>query len=157
MRETKLATNIMLLKTLRIFLFFNFFAFYGLAQNCTLNIGAENAETLANVFQMNKEQIAKMNQLSAELKIEVEVVEGEIQKLFAQQPQSTPEELSLLASKYKVLQQKIVQASIATDKKLLETFNVKQYQRYLELCNEALRDPIKVVPLPLKANEVNPE
>ncbi len=56
-----------------------------------------------------------------------------------------------------MLQQKIVATSKATDKKLLSTFNEKQYDRYLVLCNEAFRAPIQVVPVRQKDTVVDPE
>ena len=147
----------MFLKTLRIFLFFLLFSFWGMAQDCILDIGGKNTDTLVQVFQMNEEQTSQMNIWHAELVIETKVVEGEIQKLFDSHPQSTPEELTSLAVKYKVLQEKIVNASKATDQRLLSIFNKKQYDRYLELCNEAFRRPIRAVPVDIKEMVVDPE
>jgi len=140
----------MFLKTLGMFLTFFLCGFSGMAQDCTLDIGGKNTDTLIGVFQMSKEQISQMETWRAELDIEIKVFEDEIQKLFDNHPQSTPEELNTLAGKYKVFQQKIVDASKATDKNLLAIFNTKQYERYLELCHEAIRKPIQVVPLVLK-------
>lgn len=133
------------------------YSFCGNAQDCTLDVGGKNSDILIKVFQMNAEQISKMETLRAELGIETKVIEDEIQKLFDNHPQSTPEELMTLSEKYKIFQEKIVMASKATDKMLLSSFNVKQYDRYLELCYEAVRMPIKVVPVSLKDTIVNPE
>lgn len=154
---SKLASKIMFLKTLGIFLTFFLCSFLATAQDCTLDIGGKNTDTLIQVFQMNQEQIGQMETWRAELNIEIKVIEEEIQKLFDNHPQSTPEELTTLAGKYKVYQQKIVDASKATDKKLLSIFNTKQYERYLELCYEAIRKPIQVVPVVLKDSVVDPE
>lgn len=154
---SKLASKIMFLKTLGMFLTFFLCTFWGIAQDCTLDIGGKNGDTLIQVFQMNEEQTAQMETWRAELNIEIKVIEDEIQKLFDNHPQSTPDELTTLAGKYKVFQQKIVDASKATDKKLLSVFNSKQYDRYLELCHEAIREPIQVVPLALKDTVVDPE
>lgn len=154
---SKLASKIMFLKTLGMFLTFFLCTFWGMAQDCTLDIGGKNGDTLIQVFQMNEEQIGQMETWRAELNIEIKVIEEEIQKLFDNHPQSTPEELTTLASKYKVFEQKIVDASKATDKKLLSIFNRKQYDRYLELCHEAIREPIQVVPLVLKDTVIDPE
>jgi len=126
------------------------FSFQGNAQDCTLDVGGKNSDMLIKIFQMNEAQISDMEALRAELEIETKVIEDEIQKLFDNHPQSTPEELTTLSNKYKVLQQKIVMASKATDKMLLSTFNEKQYERYVELCYEAIRKPLKVVPVSLK-------
>lgn len=147
----------MFLKTLSMFLIFFLFSLKGIAQDCTLDIGGKNSDILVQVFQMNEEQISQVEVWSAELKIEIKVVEDEIKKLFDNHPQSTPEELTTLAGKYKIFQQKIVAASKATDTRLLSIFNVKQYDRYLELCNEALRKPIRVVPVNLEDAIVDPE
>ena len=147
----------MFLKTLSMFLIFSLCTFWGMAQDCTLDIGGKNSDILIQVFQLNEEQVGHMKTWSAALKVENKVLEDEIQKLFDNHPQSTPEELTTLAAKYKVFQQKIIAASRATDKKLLSIFNVKQYDRYLELCNEAFRSPIKVLPVALKDSVVNPE
>jgi len=133
------------------------FSLSGIAQDCTLDVGGKNTETLIKVFQMNEAQISKMEALRAELEIETKIIEDEIQKLFDNHPQSSTEELTTLSNKYKVFQEKIVQAAKATDKMLLSSFNEKQYDRYLELCYEAIRKPIKVVPVVLKDTVVTPE
>lgn len=127
------------------------------AQDCTLDVGGKNTETLIRIFQLNGPQISQMETLQAELSVETKTIEEAIQKLFDTQPQSTPEELTTLTDKYKVLKEKMVNASAATDKKLLELFNEKQYERYVALCNEAFRRPIKVVPQVLQDSLVSPE
>jgi aminoglycoside phosphotransferase family enzyme len=116
------------------------------AQNCTLDIGGKNTETIIDVFQLNEAQIATMETLRGELAVETKSVEDQIEKLLAEHPQSTEEDLIKLADKYKVLQQKIVNASYESDKKLLSQFNPKQYERYLQLCKAAIRRPIAVIP-----------
>ncbi len=138
-------------------LLFSLFSFWGMAQECTLDIGGKNSETLIKVFQLNEAQIAQMEVYCAELAIENKLVEDNIQKLFDSHPQSTPEELSTLAEKYRVLQQKMVSTSREADKKLLTIFNKRQYERYLQLCNEAIRRPIQVVPIGVKDSIVDPE
>ncbi|WP_373518270.1 hypothetical protein [Pricia sp.] len=116
------------------------------AQNCTLDIGGKHAETMVTVFQLNEAQVATMETLQRLLAVETGHLEEQIEKLLAEHPQSTEEELIKLADKYKVLQQKIVTASYESDKKLLSEFNAKQYERYLLLCKAAIRRPIDVVP-----------
>ncbi|VAW09936.1 hypothetical protein MNBD_BACTEROID03-1871 [hydrothermal vent metagenome] len=138
------------------------FVFYGgNAQDCTLNIGGENTKTLISVFQLNKAQINQMQAWSAELQIETKGLEDAIEKLFAEHPQSTQEELATLADKYKAIQQKIVNASKNADKNLLSVFNERQYDRYLALCYDAIRTPIEinttVVPDIQKDSVVDPE
>jgi hypothetical protein len=120
--------------------------FTGNAQDCTLDIGGKNSETIVKIFQLNEQQLTTMEALRGDLEIERKSVEEQIEKLLAEHPQSKEEDLIVLADKYKVLQQKLVNISKAGDKKLLETFNSRQYERYLELCNEAIRRPIVVTP-----------
>ncbi len=131
------------------------------AQECILGIGGENTEVLKSVFQLNEDQMSQMQVWSAELKIETSAIEDSIQKLLDQHPQSTPDELIILADKYKVLQQKIVDASFSADKRLLSVFNERQYDRYLALCYDAIRTPIEinttVVPDIQKDSVVDPE
>lgn len=152
-----LETKIMYSKIVVPFFVLLLFSFWGNAQDCTLDVGGKNTDILIKVFQMNEAQISKMETLAAELAIETKVIEDEIQKLFDNHPQSTPEELETLSNKYKVFQEKIVMASKATDKMLLSSFNEKQYERYLELCYEALRRPIKVKPISLTDTISTPE
>ena len=116
------------------------------AQTCTLDLGGKNAETMIKVFQLNEAQLGILETLQGELAVETKSLNEEIEKLLAEHPQSSQEELLKLAEKYKVLQQKIVTASYESDKKLLSEFNAKQYNRYLELCRAAIRQPISVVP-----------
>ncbi len=134
-------------KTFYFLLVLFFLSFSGYGQNCTLDIGGKNIDLIVKIFQLNQAQVETMENLRAELEIKAKTIEDEIQKLFDHHPQSSPEELTTLAGKYKVLQQELVVASFKSDKKLLETFNEKQYLRYLNLCNEALRDPIRIVPI----------
>ncbi len=147
----------MLLKSLKICLFFLMFSFLGRAQDCTLNAGGDNTAVLIKVFQLNDKQTKQLEIWKAEFAIEAKVIEDDIKQLFNTHPQSTAKELSELADKYKALQQKMIKASKALDKKLLGTFYEKQYERYLSLCNEVLRRPIRVVPLVLKDSITSPE
>ena len=147
----------MYLKAFVSVLFFSFYALIGSAQECTLDIGGKNTETLIKVFQLNEAQIAEMETWSTELAVANKVLEEDIQKLFDSHPQSNPEELTTLAEKYRVLQSKMVNASREADEKLLTIFNERQYERYLQLCSEALRRPIRVVPIGIKDSIVNPE
>lgn len=116
------------------------------AQNCTLDIGGKNTETMITVFQLNEGQVATMETLQRLLAVETGHLEEQIEKLLAEHPQSTQEELIKMAEKYKVLQQEIVTVSYESDKKFLSEFNAKQYERYLQLCRAAIRRPIAVVP-----------
>ncbi len=114
---------------------------------CTLDIGGKNAESVAKIFQLNESQKSKMEELRAEYSLTYKAIEDEMQKLLDEHPQSTPEELTTMAGKYKVLQEKAVMASRQIDKLLLSTFNQRQYGLYLSLCHEAFRRPIQVTPV----------
>ncbi|NNE78138.1 MAG: hypothetical protein HKN31_13830 [Pricia sp.] len=127
--------------------FFVFTLCSGHAQECTLDLGGKNAETIIRIFQLNDSQITKMETLQADLEVKTKIVEDEIEKLLSEHPQSKEADLITLGDKYKVLQQKIVDACWESDKMLLSTFNVRQYERYLILCKEAFRRPISVVPM----------
>ena len=114
---------------LTAFLFFILF-FRGSAQECTLGVGGKNTETLIKIFQLNETQASKMEELVAELAVESKLLEDDIQKLFDTHPQSTPDELTLLSEKYKVLEERLVEVHRQADIKVLSTFNQKQYERY---------------------------
>jgi Skp family chaperone for outer membrane proteins len=120
------------------------------AQDCTLDIGGDNTDMMIEVFQLSGKQIKTMENLKSDLEIQTKSLKEDIQKLFNDHPQSSTEELQVLADKYRVLEQKIMDASWECDKKLLTTFNEKQYRRYLDLCHEAFRKPIKIIPVAVK-------
>ncbi|MFH6602005.1 hypothetical protein ACEZ3G_00840 [Maribacter algicola] len=125
-----------------------FFLFFSAsAQSCTLDIGGKNIDLIVKVFQLNEKQVTAMEEIRAELEVTSKAIKDDIQKLFDQHPQSSPEQLTTLAEKYKMLQQKLIDASYESDKKLLVMFNERQYERYLSLCVEALLDPIRVDPV----------
>lgn len=130
--------------------------FFGYAQECTLDIGGKNYNTIIDIFQLNAEQQATMQKVRDELQLSQETIEAEIQKLFNSHPQSTQEELTTLSNKYKVLKEKMVDMAWESDKLVLETFNPKQYERYLNLCGEALRKPINIIPVSYK-DSIAPE
>ena len=116
------------------------------AQDCTLAIAGRDADVIIQVFQMNNEQIAKMQGWRAELEKEMEAAQVQIDRLLESRPQGTPEQLAQLASKYKVLQDRMVEISKSYDKKLLAIFNERQYRRYVGLCREVFLKPLPVNP-----------
>ncbi len=97
-----------------------------------------------------------METLRSALEDAVKGLEDDIRKLLDSHPQSTEEDLMALADKYRALQQKMVSASWETDKKMLATFNPKQYERYLKLCMEAIRKPIRIRPV-LYKDSITPD
>ncbi|WP_291866947.1 hypothetical protein [Maribacter sp.] len=122
-------------------------SFCAKSQDCTLNIGGGNAEVMTSVFQLNANQVAKLQALQGEYIIKAKTLQDEMEKVLEKHPQSTPDELTSLGKKYTVLEQNLVGLSKATDKEFLEIFNEKQYNRYLQLCKEAIRKPIVIQPI----------
>jgi alpha-L-fucosidase len=116
------------------------------AQDCTLGIGGKNTGAIISNFQLNASQKILMDSLRGHYTSAEKKVVDAIQRLFKEHPQSSEEDLLKLAEKYKALQQELLVLAKETDTKLLSAFNERQYQRYLLLCKEALREPIKVVP-----------
>lgn len=127
-------------------LIFQIFLFFGTAQDCTLDLGGTHLETIIKIFQLNETQVAQVEGWQGELQVETKVIQEQAQLLFDTQPQRTPEELLALAEKYKILQDKMVNLSMSYDKKLLNVFNEKQYERYIALCEEAGRIPLPRIP-----------
>ena len=72
-----------------------------------------------------------------------EVIVEQIDVLLEKHPQSNEEELQALAEKFKPLRAQIIANSKIYDQKLLGILNAKQYQRYITLCAEAMRRPLK--------------
>lgn len=138
--------------TLRQFCAFSAFLLfisYGNAQvlECTLDIGGKNAENVVEIFQLNEGQKSQMEELRADYSIAYKTFEEQTQKLLDEHPQSTTDELTTLATKYRALQENITEASRTIDEKLLSSFNQRQYDFYLSLCHEAFRRPIEVTPV----------
>ncbi|WP_298487711.1 Spy/CpxP family protein refolding chaperone [uncultured Maribacter sp.] len=129
---------------------FVFSCFVGFSQDCTLNVGGGNVETIVSVFQLNAVQKSKLEDIKAAYSIEAKSLEEEIEKLLAEHPQSTPQELELLGNKYIALKNKLADKAQETDLKLLESFNEKQYNRYIDLCKEAYRKPFIITPVVYK-------
>ncbi|MGB5428069.1 hypothetical protein [Eudoraea sp.] len=135
--------EIMKLKYYSILLFFICFSSFGQTDDCTLGIGGKDTETIINVFQLDDEQLVKMEAWIQELKKTNEVIEEQIDVLLEKHPQSNEEELRVLAEKFKPLRAQIIANSKIYDQKLLGILNEKQYQRYITLCTEAMRRPLK--------------
>lgn len=114
-------------------------------QECSLGIGATESDTIIQIFQLKEEQIANLEEFKAALEIETRLLDEERKNLFENHPQSTPEDLTTLGTKYKVLEERMKQVFKKYDLKLLALFNEKQYQRYVTLCQEVSRQPLVVV------------
>jgi len=117
----------------------------GQNRDCMLGLGGTASETIIQVFQLNKEQISKMDQWKAALSQENKIVQDEITQLFDKDGQSSEEALQAVANTYRGLKDKVIENSKAYDRKLLNIFNEKQYQRYIALCIEAKRIPMTML------------
>ena len=118
-----------------------------LAQNdCILGVGVTPNETIIEVFQLNKEQADKMVNLAAELQYRNELLNNQIENTRKKQPQSSQADLMRLAEKYKIIMDSVETIQKMIDKKVLTLFNEKQYDRYINLCQETYMRPMYVVP-----------
>ncbi len=156
-RQLLIRSMIIPVKHIVFFFFFGMLIFSLNAQDrdCMLGLGGSSAETIIQVFQLNEEQIEKMDEWTAELKLSNKVYQEEITQLFDTHPQSKTEDLEALATKYKVLKDQVLANTKEYDRRLLKLFNPKQYDRYLELCATANRIPFQVIPQPYPPR--NPE
>lgn len=132
--------------------------FSGVAVNaqldhCTLGMGGPDTGVITQVFQLNDKQISQMESWIGELGTQNKLIEDQIKVLFDTHPQATQAELTTMATKYKALKDQLVALSLSYDRKLLGILNERQYQRYVELCAEALRKPLT----PLNDESVVPE
>jgi len=119
-----------------------------MAQNdCILGVGISKDETIIAIFQLNEEQAEQMINFSAELKYRNELLNNQAENILKRHPQSSAAELMVLAEKYNVIRDSMDRVQQMIDIKTLKLFNKNQYQRYLELCTEAYRQPFRVVPI----------
>lgn len=115
-------------------------------EDCILGVGITKDETIIDVFQLSEEQAEQMINFSAELKYRNELLNNQAENILKRHPQSSAAELMVLAEKYNVIRDSMQRIQYMIDIKTLKLFNEKQYKRYLELCNEAFRQPFRVVP-----------
>ncbi len=115
--------------------------------DCILGVGITKDETIIAIFQLKEEQAEQMINFSAELKYRNELLNNQAENILKRDPQSSVAELMVLAEKYNVIRDSMARVQRMIDIKTLKLFNKKQYQRYLELCTEAYRQPFRVVPI----------
>lgn len=111
--------------------------------DCSLDIGNEDSETIKKIFQLNDDQSAKMDNWIGELQVKNREIEDQITVLFNSHPQSTEADLHNLAKKYAKLSNELVLVALDYDQKMLGLFNEKQYEFYAKLCKEAHRKPLR--------------
>ena len=110
--------------------------------DCTLGLGGKDTEIIIQVFHLNKEQKAKLDMWVAEYQLSSRLIQEEVDQLLASHPQKTPEDLQQMAMKYDTLKARLFGISKGYDKKLIALFDQRQYEVYLELCNEVNRRPM---------------
>jgi len=111
---------------------------------CVLGVGGKDDETIAEVFQLNEEQLENLRNWSAELKIRNEILRNQAEYLLKQHEESSPEVLLKVSSEYRGILDSMKQNVRMMDKRLLSIFNSKQYKFYLELCNKLTLRPIHI-------------
>ncbi|AWX43437.1 hypothetical protein HME9304_00425 [Flagellimonas maritima] len=113
-------------------------------QDCSLGIGGENDDTITEVFQLNAEQVEKMRNWGAELKVRNDILKSKAAYLLKKNEESAPEDLISMSYEYKKLLDSMKQNSRMLDKRMLSIFNNKQYSLYTELCDQLALTPIFV-------------
>ncbi|MEX0314105.1 MAG: hypothetical protein AB3N18_08005 [Allomuricauda sp.] len=113
-------------------------------QECALGIGGGNDDTIAEVFQLNEEQLEKLKNWSAELQVRNDLLKDQAKFLLKRNAQSSPEDLMSMSFKYRNLLDSMKQNLRMLDKRLLSTFNDKQYNLYVELCGQMMLRPIYI-------------
>jgi DNA gyrase/topoisomerase IV subunit A len=133
------------IKKVILLFFFGFVFCNAQSQVCILDISSKNSDKIVENFQLKDEQLILLKTLKSDLKLEMDNLEKEQKDLFKNHPQSTPDELTILGQKHKVIEDKMFEVTMKYDQKLISSFNEKQYERYVLLCNTAGRTPIKAL------------
>lgn len=121
------------------------FSFLGYSQEeCILGIGGRDDETIAAVFQLNELQLEKLKNWSAELKVRNEILKDQAKYLLKRHEASSPEALKSVAEKYQGLLDSMKQNVRILDRRLLSVFNDRQYDLYIELCDQVMLRPIHI-------------
>lgn len=118
--------------------------------DCILGVGVTADSALVSVFQLNTSQIDKLTSYSEEVKYRQGILDNKLENIQKRNPQSNFSELSKLATDYNIIMDSMALVQTMIDKRLLALFNEKQYTLYRNLCREASRSPLVVVPLVYK-------
>ncbi|MFT5737482.1 MAG: hypothetical protein ACJAU2_000442 [Maribacter sp.] len=118
--------------------------------DCILGVGVTADSALVSVFQLNTSQIDKLTSYSEEVKYRQGILDNKLENIQKRNPQSKVSELSKLATDYNIIMDSMALVQTMIDKRLLALFNEKQYTLYRNLCREASRSPLIVVPLVYK-------
>mgnify|MGYP000099902379 FL=1 len=109
-----------------------------------MGIGGDDDEAIAEVFQLNDAQLEQFKNWSAEVKVRNSYLKDQAKYLLKKHAQSSPEDLMAVSYKYRDLLDSMRQNVRMLDKRLLSIFNDRQYNLYLELCNQLTLRPIYV-------------
>ncbi|GGG49848.1 hypothetical protein GCM10011414_19560 [Croceivirga lutea] len=116
---------------------------YSNAQDdCNLGVGGGHHEEIIKFFQLDSIQQEKLKNWGAELEFRNEIFRIRAKSLLETHAQSSPEDLLKLSLEYRVLLDSMRANLRLLDKRLLGTFNDKQYNLYVEMCNSINRSPI---------------
>ena len=113
-------------------------------EDCYLGIGGRDDDRIVQVFQLSEQQAEQLRNWGAELKVRNDILEDRAQSLLKKHPQSTTEDIVAMSDKFKVLLDSMKSNMRMLDQRLLSTFNEEQYNLYILLCTEILRNPIYV-------------
>lgn len=108
---------------------------------CLLGTG-EDTETIIQVFQLNEQQQAQLQEWSLELQIRQEDIAERAGGLIEAENGSGTTGLDSLATKYNDLKKELLSMQADFDTRVLALFNERQYQRYVQLCEEVNRAPL---------------
>ncbi len=109
-----------------------------------MGIGGRDNETIIEVFQLNEEQKENLKNWSAELKVRNTYLKDKAKFLVKRHEQSPPNVLMKMSYEYRKLLDSMRNNSRMIDKRMLGTFNQKQYDLYVELCGMIAMDPMRV-------------
>lgn len=110
--------------------------------DCFLGIGGKDDATIIEVFQLSEDQIEKLKNWGAELKFRNEIFGYKAKNLLKNHAQASPEDLLKMSYDYKAVLDSMSANMRMLDKRMLGTFNTKQYNLYVTLCNQLSRSPI---------------
>lgn len=114
--------------------------------DCIMGVGVVEDSVLIAIFQLNAEQSKQLVNFSAELQYRNEILDNTLKNTRKRHPQSTVRELSDLAAEYNVMMDSMHAVQVMVEKRLLTLFNQNQYSLYRNLCLEASKSPLVVVP-----------
>ena len=111
-------------------------------EDCYLGIGGRDDAMITEVFKLSEDQVEKLKNWGAELKFRNEIFELKAKNLLQNHAQASPEDLLKMSYDYKAVLDSMAANMRLLDKRMLGTFNNKQYNLYIMLCNQLSRSPI---------------